>query len=421
MVDSPGQFNIKIKREVYLAGDDLFRSVVTRALNVLSFLNIREMDNLHRPREEMCFLIGDADFRDVKGLQSLAAEFNKAETPLIHKIIFATAPVTLEQQHLFFAVEVGARYTVHGNAKEEQLRAYLKRVALEAQDVGSITYSEQEFEKAARAADVPKLEGMIEKLSARRETEDVLGLLTRIHQKLNRYPKVETYLKKILALNPQNLWAANALGRHYLYHRKPAEGIEVLEKLSQFHLLNSERNLLLGDAYLNAGQANKAEENFKKGQQLIGDKKDPRFSEGMAKVSILNGDFDAASELLPKSDLSEQVLAFLNMRAIMAIRTKDYERGLKFYSFALNGCKSGDLLRAKLMFNRGIGHIRANQPSEALNCFSESAKLGGDKFSRARGPLEIAKKIVAGEPGHDAADVNKQQTYLQDLDWESLG
>jgi tetratricopeptide (TPR) repeat protein len=169
-----------------------------------------------------------------------------------------------------------------------------------------------------------------------------------------------------------------------------------LEKLSQFHDLNSERVLEIGNAYLGTGRFTKAERSYTIGAKMVGaQSNDTRFQEGLAKVKVAEGDVQSALAILGKPSLSEGVLGFINMRAVLSIKNGQVEDGIRFYQMALEGCRDDKIVRAKLYFNMGLAYSKLKNDESAVRSFERSLELGGTEFTRAKVPLEISMRAAA--------------------------
>jgi len=259
---------------------------------------------------------------------------------------------------------------------------------------------------------------VIEKLGALPvQSEEILRLTAIACMYANEIKPAENHLKRLLQQNPQNLWAANSLGRLYLRSGRIQDGIDVLQRLSSFHDLNAERLLDLGDAYVRGNMPREAEQQFEKGIALTKGN-DGRFDEGMAKVKLADQDITGAMKLLGDRDLSENVVSFLNMRAIMAIRSDRFDEGMQYYQVAVNGTNSDKELRAKLKFNMGLAYARAGDLAKAEGLFFESLQLGGARFQRARGPLDTIKNIINAKG--KAKPTKKDIELISDVEWETL-
>jgi tetratricopeptide (TPR) repeat protein len=436
--DLTSTFNLNVNRDVVVLGPSEALDQVRRICGPLPFLNVTDARSLTTARTNVFFVLAVLDFSDLKAMQAVARAFQGIQTPLAQKVILAVGGTDLKREQLFFSVEIGARHVSFGPSREEELRAWFKRVCRELLEAGTIQQLESEVATAASRWDETALQTIHDKLvSAGRDTEDILRLLVTVNRHLRRPAREETYLKKLLQINPQNLWAANSLGKLYLRQSRAAEGIEILRRLSQFHDLNSERLLDLGTAWLNCGRHQEAEQSFQKGEQITGGA-DERFREGMAKVKLAGGDYKEALAITGKTGFSLDIVSFLNMRAILAIREGRLEEGLRCYQQAAEGFKEGDqVVLAKLKFNLGLGLIKANEPEKAVEMFEESRRLGGTSFKRASRPLEIARSIAKNKAAGKTSDklaaktasdpkaksgivIGEVDTTFDDLEWEQI-
>lgn len=391
---STGQFNQRAPREAFVWGSDQFVADMHKVFEALTFVRVINAKMFKTARSEAYFVIGQADFRKTAMLQELVREFEKHNAINAYKVIYETNLATLPQRERFFAAEVGASTIVAGKERDSDLRAFVKKISFQAEQLGSITYYENEITSLSRRMDQQGLKAIDDKLSHMdKDAEDVLRLRAMIASVSGKTKVFEGGLKRILQLNPQNLWAANELGKHYLRTNRAAEGIELLAKLSAFSELNGERLLTLGDAYLNAGKIDKAGAVLKAGLALNSNN-DSRFETAIAKAQVASGDLSGALVTLKDVNLPESVLSYLNTRAILAIKTKNFAQGFQFYEHAVSRGVDDPAMKAKLHYNYGLGYIRANEIEKAIKHFEQSVQLGGAKFQRAKGPLEIANKIL---------------------------
>ena len=252
-----------------------------------------------------------------------------------------------------------------------------------------------------------------------RESEESVRLLAIAFIDLHDFKKSEVYLRKLLNINPQNLWAANTLAKQYLRSGRAALGIEIMQKLSQFHDINCDRQLTLGRALLIAGDDQGAQTQFEKGAAASGGQ-DVRFGDGLAMVKVVQGDVKAASSFLDSKNLSTEVMSFLNLRAIMASKQNKYTDSLRYYEFALAGTGSNTDIQAKLKFNIGLAYVRMNELGKAQSFFQDSLKLGGKKFQRAKGPLDIVSNIIAKKS--NLTETSRQEILGsgEEEEWETV-
>ena len=121
---------------------------------------------------------------------------------------------------------------------------------------------------------------------------------------------------------------------------------------------------------------------------------DGRFKDGLSKVKLAEGDMDGALQLLGKEELSLEALAFLNMRAIMCMKTGKKKEGFRLYEMAAGGASRDPVVAAKINFNMGLAYARDNDVAKAKQRFAQSVKLGGKKFTKGQKPLTIVDKVL---------------------------
>ena len=419
MAETQSKFSISFVRPVYITGPAREAAAIAALLKPYYFLSLRVGQTPDVGRGDAYFVIALADLTAPDGMQALARDLKTPPGGLAHNIVFVLEPGTVSREQLLYAQEVGARFVCSGPLRNEDLRDYIKRVCVEFHQTGSLASLEHDVEAAIQANDRKGLLACLNKLRDLPETEDVLRLQVAASEVLPDLRRVESGLRRVLTLNPQNLWAANALGRLYLRSGRGPEGLEILEKLSHFHDLSSDRLATVGEAQIIAGRDDDAEATFRKGQRLTGDR-DERFRVGLAKVKLARQDHEGALSLLNLRQLSQEMISFLNTRAIMSIRSGRMDEGVAYYECAIRGTAASQDLQAKLKFNLGIAFIRTGDLKKAQGYLNESVALGGRRFTRARRPLAKVETLLQ-RIGREKIQESQQQELLDDAsEWETL-
>ncbi len=425
MTEPLSTFNINFIREIFLLGEDQYVSMLKKVLKTFNFLVPRSGRDYSSTREETHFLVAAVDFRAPAQVQAYVRLFSELSSALAHKIAFVIDPDTVTREQMLLFSEIGVRFTAFGLRRTDDLKDYIKRVCVEAQQVGSLDREAIELEQARKKPDVYALRRIADRLkNIPVQTEEVHRMIAVAAVAGGDLKRAEIHLKKLLHVNPQNLWAANTLGRMYIKSGRVGEGVEVLERLSKYHELNGERLLAVGDAYVKAGMAREAEAKYVAGQALA-EGVDPRFKEGMAKVKLVDKDYAGALSLMHGKKFSSEVISFLNMRAIMCIRSERFDEGMDYYKYAYQNADGEKDVRAKLKFNMGLAYVRTQDFARAQDCFFESAQLG---FQRSQGPLNYVKakirqleKVKADEAaGVAPAAAIEGGEKLDELEWETL-
>ncbi|MCX6116713.1 MAG: hypothetical protein NT027_04170 [Proteobacteria bacterium] len=433
---SGGKFNSIDMQIVNIIGPDEQVANIKKVLQALQFVTVKAPKSLDEVDINAQFMVIVADFLNLPALQALARFMMHIPNFSGERIVYATNPLTLSNEELLYGVEINVKQTIFGPRRDSDLKDYIKKQAVEQSQNGSMSFIEREVHKVLAKKDQKLIQNWIDRLKKMDKTsESVNRLFVVIYESIGETKKVIFHLKQTLAANPLNLWAANKLGTHYLLSGEPAEGIAILKKLSRFHELNAERMLVLGTAYLNAGDVSGAQDTLQKGHVLTGGA-DERFSEGLAKVDLMKGQPSIALERIGRKYLSNSILSFLNTRAVMAVRNGAVDEGLKLYRQAISCSDPKEqVVRAKIYFNQGLAEVRNHQVSMAEQSFVQSLELGGSKFNRASGPLAITRQLVAkqtakqkmvvgqslGDSGHSASQYGPLDSVdsLNQFDFES--
>ena len=399
---------------LYACGDG--DEKVQRWLEACTFLTIKTLPLDLSPPDELYFIVCALDFAVVRQVQDLVRVFSSHDGPLSHKIAVALAPEVLPQEILLLLQELGTNHVTFGAQRHESLRQHLQRVWQERHQRGALADVEVQLEQAFACLDMDSVRRLIVKLQQLPATEAVLQRMAHASLFVGERRLAEAALKAMLQLNGQNLWAANTLGKLYLRSGRAAVGIETLRKLSSFHDLNADRLLTLGNAATLAGQMDVAEEALNKGHRLVASSY-PRFEEGLAKLKLAQHDLKGAMQVLAGRGFSEDIVSFLNMRAILAIRSGRFDEGIRYYDYALTGCAEQKSLQARIKFNIGLAYARHDALDKAYAALVESQKLGGQDFQRAQGPLEIISKLIKKGGSQAKEDL---KSLAENVEWETL-
>jgi tetratricopeptide (TPR) repeat protein len=399
-IEIKARYNAIAIQQVVVVGADAHVEALRRTMTPLNFVQVKTAKTAQDVDLKANFMIIAVDFSNMPAVQALARFVTGVVGFTGVTMVYAVAPKVLTEQDLLFGVELGIRRMFFGALRDEEIRGFIKQYALEVTENGSIAFIEAEVMNALFQGDSEGIKNQCKKMGLLdKSSEDVNRLSALLYESRLDYKRMEFHLMQVLKINPQNLWAANYLGRYFLRNRRVAEGIEILKKLSRFHELNSERMLTLGEAYLNAGRGAEAGAILEKGQQLIGEP-DSRFSEGLAKVEVLKGDMQSALKKLGKLHLSAPVLAFLNTRAVMASRGNMIQEGIMLYNEAVAGCDPADkVIMAKLYFNLGLAFVRIEKFNEAISALENSVRIGGLAYDRATKTLASARSLKEHNSG----------------------
>lgn len=404
-------------REVWLRGESTYTLVIEELLSKQPFLNIvKSVEGQVDNPQELYFIVYAVDLSVTKQVQDMVADLGDLLSPAANKVVYVLAPMNITQEMMLLMQELGCNYVAFGPDRDQDLLSYIKRVYQERQAVGPLDTEILTIEKCRPGSDTSAVRQTLESLRKRPAGEAVLRLIALGSLFIAETRRAEVALKSLLQLNPQNLWAANQLGKLYLRTDRAALGIETLRKLSQFHDLNGERLLTLGQAATLAGQIDVAEAALSKGNELHGGQ-DPRFAEGLAKVRLAVNDLEGARSLLGNRSFSLEIISFLNMKAIMAMRIGRFAEAMQYYENAFAGSSDSKLLQAKIKFNMGLAYARRNDLLKAQDALLLSQQLGGQEFQRAKAALATVQKLLSRQPPQQPTP---EPNDPDNVDWEVL-
>lgn len=412
------QTEVQGLREVWLRGNSSYLPLMQGLLGKLPYLKmVQAVDAQIDNPQELYFIVYVIDLGIGKEVQEMVANLGDLLSPAANKVVYAVAPEILSQEMMLLLQELGCHYVAFGPDRDHDLIAHLRRIYEERQSLGQLDAEILTIEKCRPGSDASAVRQTLESLRQRPAGEAVLRLIALGSLSIGETRRAEVALKGLLQLNPQNLWAANQLGKLYLRTDRAALGIETLRKLSEFHDLNGERLLTLGQAATLAGQFAVAESALRKGQQLQ-DGQDPRFAESLAKVRLAVNDMEGARSLLGNKAFSLEIISFLNMKAIMSMRIGRFSEAMQYYEHAFAGSDNNPLLQAKIKFNMGLAYARRNDLINAKEALLLSQQLGGKQFQRASSALATVQKLLSRQPQPPPPPPAPYDP--DDVDWEVL-
>jgi tetratricopeptide (TPR) repeat protein len=391
------------QHQLYFVGSAADFDDLTRRMRVLPYVLVLPVESLTSWPKDIHFLV--AKFGDVS---RIARAFSAADSTQTVKYLLDGEIPKLER--MLFANEIGA--TLLGPDWQRDLKKQVRKQCEAVAASGGLQELSAMIETAVASHDIVAAQDLIESLKSLPRGEAVATLLARLYSLVGWRRHEQNAYKEVLRHNPQNLWAANALGRSLIEDGEVYRGIEILERLSRYHTLNSERFLYLGRTYVDAGQGQKAKEALAAAAANGDMSTDVRFQTTMAKVHLLEGDVGQALAQIAGKELSTEFIAFLNIRAILAVRNKRVEEGLQLYQQAERACGERSLVKARVLFNKGLALARSGDLTGAIDSFEQSLKCGGTEFIRASGPLAIVKKVAERD--------GQVKVVMDEEDWEKF-
>ena len=193
------------------------------------------------------------------------------------------------------------------------------------------------------------------------------------------------------------------------------EAYKVLKKATTLSPDNMKRLCMMGEISLKDNSMDAASEEFEKASKI-----DPFYKRAAEGVKLA----DTANEYFAEQEIEAQSLEFkfaslMNTIGIAKVRASDVKDGLEHYKSALYFIDTSND-KAKVMFNIGLGYLRAKLNEEALEWFEKSSEESGGSFSKVEKHIVALKhrieQIESGELVVTEPEENEETHSAEDLD-----
>ena len=361
------QFGLGVNRKIFILGRPSVSKPIEKQLNSLSFLVSAPCQELFVETDRFHVVVAPCDFADETQVKVVMRSMLRINNPFAHKVIYCLKPAQPRIDQLLFGVVLEGNYVAFGPEKDFRLRTYLKRVALQQPAAAGVALIESQLEEAIAQKNNGFVRKIYHKLNTlNKDQGKIIELKIKACIVLGQQQKALFLLKRLLEVDPQNLWAVNTVSNIYLKNNQGKKGLEFLTYDSE-----------LG------------------GCGPLEDQPDSGFN-------CLN--------LLKNQEFPESVKSFLDTRAALALQCSDYDEALVYYRFAEQASFKNPVGRAKVLYNMGLIYLKVRNIAEAKNCFEQSVELGGNKFNKAIKSLD-SLKTMKEEP---EADENQDEELTND-------
>lgn len=174
----------------------------------------------------------------------------------------------------------------------------------------------------------------------------------------------------VAAAYPRGL---HLLGRCLMKLGKNEEAAAVLQQAKIINPYNVDRLVDLGDVLLGLDRVEEAQENFDEALKFAPGS--DAAKKGVSKVKLMEGDVNEALAILNEITSGHELASVFNTAAVISIRNKRYQEGMRLYEAALKAVDNQKLVMSRLYFNMGIGFHRWTKPDDALRCFKQALAL----------------------------------------------
>ena len=189
------------------------------------------------------------------------------------------------------------------------------------------------------------------------------------------HEQAEKVLLHILKRDKGNISALNTLGKIYCKTQRQGEAYHLLKKADLLSPKNIERLCLLGKLELGRKDCAAAQESFLRASKI--DPHDHRAKLGHKASKSLRQEASKSA-----ISFSGAYASLLNTAAVAQVHQGRLAEALVYYHLALDNLDC-NVLKAKVMFNVGLGYLRSNDLAKAAEWFQSSKEAGEGEFNRA--------------------------------------
>lgn len=208
---------------------------------------------------------------------------------------------------------------------------------------------------------------------------------------------------KMLAISalrnsPDSLMILNLLGKILMALRDFAAALRCLQKAQSISPKNIARLCTIAEVQAEQNNDDEAQEQLNKAKRQ--DEDSEVIEQGSVKVALASGDTDKARELMEKMGAIQDLISYMNNKAISFAKCGYYEEGLDEYKKTLSSIpeKRKDVA-AIVWYNMSLTCIRQKDQTEALDALEKAIELGKSKIlSKAKSlKTRIEEALIAGK------------------------
>ena len=185
----------------------------------------------------------------------------------------------------------------------------------------------------------------------------------------------KSMLAPLINSRPANIRALHLFAKCLMWEGEFEDACKLLTRATFFNAEEPDRLVDLGQVLLRLDQLEEASAQFDQAAEL-----DPDHQgaiQGQGQVLLMQDQVNDALDLLKNSVGKETLASAFNTAAVLLIRQKKLQHGMKLYDVAGEALQNQPKLSARVLFNKGLGYRRMGRPADALLSFEEALKMDG--------------------------------------------
>ena len=203
--------------------------------------------------------------------------------------------------------------------------------------------------------------------------------------------------QKALTMSDDSILCLNILSKSLLSlgdYKTALHCFEIAKKLSP---LNIERLCKIAESHLHIGNVSEAEVSIQEAINL--DHKNPIIPPTQAKIELEKGNTLSAKKLISNLESLDEVIAYINNKAVALARSGKPKEGISLYNKALESIPDDhNETKAAVHYNMALAYIRCVDYSQALSELETAKGLTKSKIFRKASSLKsrLSESIQSG-------------------------
>jgi CheY-like chemotaxis protein/Flp pilus assembly protein TadD len=212
------------------------------------------------------------------------------------------------------------------------------------------------------------------------------------------YTGAKSLAFEALKMGADNMIIMNLLGKTLMKLRDFQSALTCFEKAQSMSPLNIERLCKMAEVHSELGNDEKAAETIKEAKSI--EEKHRSIDESDAKIAVTKGDTDKAKAIMSKMESLDEVIAYMNNRAVALAKSGDIDAGIAQYRKTIQSLPDErEEIRALVYYNLGLAYARSGDLEESKVALEKTVK-GKSTLKRKAESLRkrLEHAIKSGEP-----------------------
>ncbi|HET9240791.1 MAG TPA: hypothetical protein VFO10_26235 [Oligoflexus sp.] len=257
---------------------------------------------------------------------------------------------------------------------------------------------------------MPRVKKMHKLLQSAPYPAPLLLMFGRYLSREKRWSEARDFLQDVVREDRGNVLALNELGKVLHASGLHREAISVLKEADTLSPDNLKRICHLGELHLHQCELGDAKQKFERVLTL-----DDSWERAQRGYDLTVNALEYLQQKSENGSVSQSFASLMNTIGISKVHSGRLEEGIEHYESALHFIREPEI-RAKVMFNMGLGYLRHRVEEKALLWFMRSARTGGAQFSKANAYVtELTQRTMWTDDGlrvmSDNSGVHETQVH----------